>query len=128
MKTMIQKKEEVKREKHEIDASDRVLGRLAREIAELLSGKNKIDYTPHVDTGDFVEISNLEKLHIPHKKLKKKYYKHSGYPQGLKEKTLRQIWENDPQKVFIKAVRGMLPDNRLREERLKRLTFKNTNV
>ena len=124
MKTTILNKEKLKREEHVIDATDKSLGRLATEIAVFLMGKNRIDYTPHVDAGGFVEINNLSKLKISSKKEGKKYYRHSGYPKGLKTKTLKELWEKDPKKIINLAVRRMLPVNRLRKTRLSRLSFK----
>lgn len=125
MKTTIAKKENLQREKREIDASGKALGRLAEEIAVALMGKDKVMYTPHVDTGDFVEVSNADQIALTQKKKEdKKYYKHSGYPGGLKTKTLKQLWEEDHEEVLRKAVRGMLPVNRLRKPRLSRLSFK----
>lgn len=124
MKTTILKKETLDREKHEIDASGMSLGRLATKIAVIIMGKNRVDYTPHVDCGGFVEIKNLEKLNIYPKKEEKKYYRHTLYPGGLKTTTLKDLWAKSPKQVIMFAVRRMLPDNTLRKIRLSRISFK----
>ncbi len=124
MKTTILKKETLKREEHEIDATGLVLGRLATKIAVVIMGKNRVDYTPHVDCGGFVKIKNLEKLNIYPQKEEKKYYTHSLYPGGLKTTTLKDLWAKSPKQVIMLAVRRMLPDNTLRKARLSRISFK----
>jgi large subunit ribosomal protein L13 len=112
----------MKRETHIIDARNKVLGRLASEIATLLSGKHKIEFQPNLDLGDFVIVKNVEKIKIPRKKIEqKKYYRYSGYPGGLKEITLKKLFEKNPGEVLRKAVLGMLPKNKLRKKRIKRL-------
>lgn len=114
----------MKRQTHTIDATDKVLGRLATEIAVLLRGKQKTDFQPNQDTGDFVVIKNIDKIRITGKKMeKKKYYHHSGYLGGLKEISLKKLFERSPAEVFIKTVWGMLPRNKLRTEQIKRLKF-----
>jgi large subunit ribosomal protein L13 len=116
------KKEEVKRNWYLVDASGKTLGRLASKIAVLLMGKHKKDYTPHVDNGDFVVVINAEKIHVTGKKLEKKiYYKHTGYMGHLKETPLKDMLAKKPEEVIRLAVRGMLPKNRLRDRRMKRL-------
>ena len=122
MKTFMQKKEEVQRDWYLVDATGKTLGRLASEIAKILIGKHKPTYTPHVDGGDFVVVINAEKIHATGKKLDKKiYYRHTLYPGGLKETTLRKMLQEKPEEVIRLAVRGMLPKNKLRDRRMKRL-------
>ena len=112
----------MKRETHTIDATDKVLGRLATEIAVLLHGKSKPDFAPNKDIGDFVEVKNIKKLKITGKKMEQKvYYRHSGYMGGLKETPLKKLFQEDPGEVLKKAVFGMLPKNKLRSEIIKRL-------
>ena len=116
------KKEEVQREWYVVDATGKTLGRLASEIAKILIGKHKPTYTPHVDNGDFVVVINADKIHVTGKKLDKKvYYKHTGYMGHLKETTLREMLQKKPEEVIRLAVRGMLPKNKLRDRRMKRL-------
>ena len=122
MKTFMQRKEDVQREWYLVDATGKTLGRLASEIAKILMGKHKPTYTPHVDGGDFVVVVNAEKIHATGKKLNQKiYYRHTGYPGGLKEITLREMLQKKPEEVIRLAVRGMLPKNKLRDRRMKRL-------
>lgn len=105
-----------------IDAKNKSLGRLASEIAKYLMGKHKPDWCAHKDTGETVIVNNFSKIKIDKKKWEKKYYFKFGRKLGsLKRYTLKQIWEKDPKKVLIKAVSGMLPKNKLRKKRLKRL-------
>lgn len=114
----------MKRERYIIDATGKSLGRIASEIAIILQGKHKPDFNPAKDTGDFVIVKNVEKIKFSGKKLKKKkYYFHSGYLGGLKEFTLEEMFKKDPKKVLKLAVSGMLPKNKLRKRRLKRLKF-----
>lgn len=114
------------RKTHTIDATNKVLGRLATQIATLLRGKHKPDFVPHKDMGDFVRVENIEKIRVTGKKMEqKKYYRHSGYMGGLKETPLKKLFEKDPAEVLKKAVWGMLPKNKLRNEQIKRLKFKN---
>ncbi|ADY73893.1 ribosomal protein L13 [Desulfurobacterium thermolithotrophum DSM 11699] len=122
MKTFMLKKEEVQRDWYVVDATGKTLGRLASEIAKILIGKHKPTYTPHVDNGDFVIVINAEKIHVTGKKLDKKiYYKHTGYMGHLKETTLKEMLQKKPEEVIKLAVRGMLPKNKLRDRRMKRL-------
>jgi large subunit ribosomal protein L13 len=105
-----------------VDATGQTLGRLATRIADALRGKNKPVYTPHVDTGDFVIVVNAEKISVTGNKLAdKKYYRHSGYPGGLKVRTLAEQLERRPEEVIRKAVKGMLPRNRLARKQLTKL-------
>lgn len=105
-----------------IDATNKVLGRLATEIAVLLRGKNKTDFMPNKDMGDFVVIRNIKKIRVTGKKFEKKiYYHHSGYLGGLKETPFKKLFERDPGKVLKIAVFGMLPKNKLRAKQIKRL-------
>ena len=105
-----------------VDAEGQTLGRLATRIADALRGKDKPTYTPHVDTGDFVVVVNADKIHVTGNKLDdKKYYRHSGYPGGLKTRTLREQLDRRPTEVIRKAVRGMLPRNRLGRAQLRKL-------
>jgi len=122
MKTFMQRKEDVKREWFVVDATGKTLGRLATEIAKILMGKHKPTYTPHIDGGDFVIVVNAEKIFVTGKKLTNKvYYKHTGYMGHLKEATLKEMLEKKPEEVIRLAVRGMLPKNKLRDRRMKRL-------
>ena len=112
----------MKRETHTIDATGKVLGRLASEIAVLLRGKNKPDFLPSRDMGDFVVVKNVAKIKITGKKFDKKiYYHHTGYLGGLKKASFKELFRKDPAKVFKKAVFGMLPKNKLRDKQIKRL-------
>jgi large subunit ribosomal protein L13 len=105
-----------------IDATDKVLGRLAVKVAVLLQGKSRIDFAPNKNTGDLVIVKNINKIKITgNKKQNKIYYHHSGYLGGMKEITFEKLFEKDPEKVFKKAVFGMLPNNKLRAKRIKRL-------
>lgn len=112
----------MQRETHTIDATGKVLGRLATEVAILLRGKNKPDFAPNNDIGDFVVVKNINKIKITGKKLEGKiYYRHSGYLGGLKETPMNKLFKEDPVKVFKMAVFGMLPKNKLRDKQIKRL-------
>ena len=114
MKTYTAKPGEIQREWYVVDADGQTLGRLATRIADTLRGKGKPQYTPHVDTGDFVIVVNAEKIHVTGQKLDQKMVRrHSGYPGGLKERTLREQLQRRPTEVIRKAVKGMLPKNRL---------------
>jgi large subunit ribosomal protein L13 len=105
-----------------VDAEGKTLGRLATQIADTLRGKTKPQYTPHVDTGDFVVVVNAEKIRVTGNKLDGKiYYRHSGYPGGLKQRTLREQLERRPTEVLRTAVKGMLPRNRLARRQLTKL-------
>jgi large subunit ribosomal protein L13 len=122
MKTKVLKKNDVERRWYVVDAADKVLGRLCSRIARVLTGKNKAQYTPHVDCGDFVVVVNADKFRVTGKKMKDKmYYSHSFYPGGLKQTSLESMLEKHPEKVIHHAVSGMLPKNRLRAKRLHRL-------
>ena len=122
MKTYTAKPGEVTREWYLVDADGQTLGRLATQIADALRGKRKPQYTPHVDTGDFVVVVNAEKIMVTGNKLdQKKYYRHSGYPGGLKERTLREQLERRPTEVIRKAVKGMLPKNKLAARQIVKL-------
>jgi large subunit ribosomal protein L13 len=121
-KTYQPKETEIKREWHFLDAKGKVLGRLASQIATLLMGKHKKTYTPHLDMGDWVVVKNAKDVKVTGKKeLLKIYYHHSGYPGGLKKVTFAQLREKNPAKIIELAVRRMLPANRLRDKRMKRL-------
>jgi large subunit ribosomal protein L13 len=105
-----------------VDATGLTLGRLATQIADALRGKRKPEYTPHIDTGDFVVVVNAEKIAVTgNKRADKKYYRHSGYPGGLKERTLNDMLERRPEEVIRHAVKGMLPRNRLGRKQLTKL-------
>jgi len=111
-------------ETHQVNADGQILGRLATQIANLLRGKNKVGFTLHQDHGDFVVVSNSQKIAVTGKKLTDKiYYRHSTYPGSLKEKTLEKMLATKPEQVIYLAVKNMLPNNRLRQLWLKRLTF-----
>ena len=122
MKTYTAKPREIEQAWRLVDADGQILGRLATEIADTLRGKNKPAYTPHVDTGDFVIVVNAEKIHVTGNKLDQKiYYRHSGYPGGLRERTLREQLDRRPEEVLRKAVKGMLPKNKLAAAQLRKL-------
>jgi large subunit ribosomal protein L13 len=121
-KTWNAKPGEVARDWYVVDADGQTLGRLATQIADTLRGKRKPQYTPHVDTGDFVVVVNAEKIVVTGDKLDSKiYYRHSGYPGGLRQRTLREQLERRPEEVIRKAVKGMLPRNRLARAQLTKL-------
>ncbi|MEE3286905.1 MAG: 50S ribosomal protein L13 [Pseudomonadota bacterium] len=114
MGTYSAKPETVRRDWYLIDATDKVLGRLASEVATRLRGKHKPEYTPHVDTGDHIIVVNAAKIRVTGKKVeKKKYYRHTGYPGGIRETSLSDELENHPERVIERAVKGMLPKNSL---------------
>ena len=122
MKTFSLKNTEVSRDWVIFDASDKVLGRFATKIADKLRGKDKPTFTPHVDGGDFVVVINAEKLKVTGNKAdQKKYYKHSLYPGGLKEKSYKEVLENNPERIIENAVKGMLPKNKLGKSMIKKL-------
>jgi large subunit ribosomal protein L13 len=105
-----------------VDASEKTLGRLATQIADVLRGKRKPEYTPHIDTGDFVVVVNAEKIRVTGSKLQhKQYHKHSGYPGGLRTRTLEEMLDRRPEEVIRLAVKGMLPRNRLGRQQLRKL-------
>lgn len=112
----------MKRETHTIDATNKVLGKLAVEIAVLLRGKHKVNFQLNIDSGDFVSVKNVDKIKFTGKKLeKKKYYHHTGYIGSLKETSLGKLFEKNPAEVLRRAVFGMLPSNKLRKEQINRL-------
>ena len=116
------KEQDIERDWYVIDAQGQTLGRLATRVATILRGKNKPLYTPHVDCGDYVIVVNAEKIHVTGQKMtQKRYYRHSGYPGGLKEVTLRDQLQKFPNRVVEAAVRGMLPKNRLGRRMFKKL-------
>ena len=122
MKTFVAKQREVDRKWYLVDAEDKILGRLATQIATRLRGKHKPTFTPHADTGDFIVVVNAEKVALSGKKWDKKiYYRHSGYIGGLKEISARKLLEKKPEDVLRFAVRGMLPKNSLGRRQLKKL-------
>ena len=113
---------EVERKWYVVDAEGRTLGRLATEIARILRGKNKPQYTPHVDTGDFVVVVNAEKVVVTGRKAEQKIYRrHSGYPGGLKTTTYEQMLERRPTEILRRAVKGMMPKTRLARQQLRKL-------
>jgi large subunit ribosomal protein L13 len=121
-KTWNAKKGEVERRWYLVDADGQTLGRLATRIADTLRGKGKPQYTPHVDTGDFVVVVNAEKVVVTGQKLdQKRYYRHSGYPGGIRSRTLREQLDRRPEEVLRVAVKGMLPKNRLARQQLGKL-------
>jgi large subunit ribosomal protein L13 len=122
MKTWNAKTHEVERHWYVVDAEGQTLGRLATRIADALRGKRKPEYTPHIDTGDFVVVVNADKIAVTGKKREQKiYYRHSGYPGGLRERTLSEELERRPTEVLRKAVKGMLPRNRLARQQITKL-------
>ena len=122
MKTYSTKASDIKREWHVIDASDKVLGRFATQVASLLMGKHKPIYSPNLDTGDFVVVINATKVQVTGNKMKQKlYYRHSGYPGGLKSISLEKMMQTHPTRVIEHAVKGMLPHNRLGAKMFKKL-------
>ncbi len=122
MKTYSAKPGEIQRDWYVVDAEGKTLGRLATQIADTLRGKNKPTYTPHTDTGDFVVVVNAEKIRVTGQKLDQKmYYNHSGFPGGLRTRTLRQQLDRRPTEVLRKAVKGMLPRNSLARRQITKL-------
>ena len=122
MSTSVAKKEEVQKDWYVVDLEDKVLGRAATEIARVLSGKHKADYTPSVDTGDFVIVLNAEKVRLTGNKLsQKKYYRHSGYTGSLKAITADKLLEKAPEELIRRAVKGMLPKNKLGRQMYRKL-------
>ncbi len=125
------------RQYHLFDAQGKVLGRLATEIAKTLSGRNKVDYVPHIDGGDFVIVINMDKIHVTGNKMDDKiYHKYSGYPGGISSIALKDLLKKDAGKVMQNAVYGMLPKNKLRDKMMLRLhvfggsehSFKNIEI
>jgi large subunit ribosomal protein L13 len=120
--TFTPKPNDIERAWHVVDAEGKVLGRVATEVATLLRGKHKPIWAPHVDTGDHVIVVNAARLSItPRKADQKRYYRHSGYPGGLREEPLAHLHERDPERVVRLAVKGMLPKNRLGRAMLRKL-------
>ncbi len=120
--TYTTKADDIHRQWHLFDAKGKTLGRLASRIAPLLIGKNKVKYAPHLDMGDHVVVVNAEKIAVTGRKEKNKiYYRHSRYPGHLKEETLGELRERAPEKIIERAVKRMVPSNRLRDARLSRL-------
>ena len=122
MKTYSPKPEDANREWFIVDATDKILGRLATEISIRLRGKHKPEFAPHMDMGDFIVVINADKIKVTGQKLDKKmYYKHTNHPGGLKEKTLREMLAIKPENVITAAVKGMLPKNKLAAQQIKKL-------
>ena len=122
MKTFVATAENRQRDWYVVDAEGQTLGRLATQIADALRGKRKPTYTPHVDTGDFVVVVNAEKIHVTGNKLEQKtYWRHSGYPGGIRSRTLGELLEQRPEEVIRRAVKGMIPRNRLGRQQLRKL-------
>lgn len=122
MKTFSAKAHEVKRDWFIIDASDKVLGRVASEIASRLRGKHKAEYTPHVDTGDYIVVINAEKITVTGRKFKDKiYYRHTGFPGGIKSMSFDKLQAQHPARIIELAVKGMLPKNVLGREMYRKL-------
>ena len=122
MKTYVANSENRERNWLIVDATGQTLGRLATQIADALRGKRKPEYTPHVDTGDFVVVINAEKIAVTgNKRAEKRYYRHSGYPGGLKSRTLEEMLQRRPEEVIRIAVKGMMPRNRLARKQITKL-------
>ena len=122
MKTYSLKKEEVQRNWFVVDATDRVLGRVATKIADKIRGKDKPSFTPHTDGGDYVIVINAEKIKVTGSKYNNKiYYRHSLYPGGLKSQTFKELNKNNPERIIEEAVKGMLPKNKLGKSMIKKL-------
>ena len=123
MKTYMAKNGEVAQEWHVVDVSDKILGRIATKIATILMGKHRPEYTPHVDTGDFVVVINAAKIRVTgaSKPTTRTFQRYSGYPGGLKETTLKEMMKKNPAKVITEAVRRMLPKNKLATVMLSKL-------
>ncbi|MBJ37623.1 MAG: 50S ribosomal protein L13 [Gammaproteobacteria bacterium] len=122
MRTISAKKETVRHEWLLVDAEGQTLGRMASGIANRLRGKHKAEFTPHVDTGDYVVVINADKIHVTGNKVRDKmYYRHSGYPGGLKEASLGEMMQKSPEDVVRLAVKGMMPKNRLSRAMLSKL-------
>ena len=122
MKTYSLKKEEVQRNWFVVDATDRVLGRVATKIADKIRGKDKPTFTPHTDGGDYVIVINAEKIKVTGSKFNNKiYYRHSLYPGGLKSQTFKELNQKNPERIIEEAVKGMLPKNKLGKSIIKKL-------
>ncbi|MDQ3571663.1 MAG: 50S ribosomal protein L13 [Actinomycetota bacterium] len=122
MKTYVATPENRQRDWYVVDAEGKTLGRLATQLADVLRGKRKPQYTPHCDTGDFVVVINAEKIAVTGRKLEQKtYFRHSGYPGGIRSRTLAEMLDRRPEEVIRKAVKGMLPRNKLARAQLLKL-------
>jgi large subunit ribosomal protein L13 len=122
MKTYVANSEDRQRDWLIVDAAGQTLGRLATQLADALRGKRKPTYTPHVDTGDFVIVVNAEKIHVTgNKRADKLYYRHSGYPGGLRSRTFEEMMARRPEQIIRLAVKGMMPRNRLARKQLTKL-------
>jgi len=122
MKTFSAKAHEVKRDWYIVDATDKILGRVATEIARRLRGKHKAEFTPHVDTGDYIVVINAEKITVTGRKFKEKmYYRHSGFPGGIKSISFDKLQDKNPVRIIELAVKGMLPKNVLGREMYRKL-------
>ena len=122
MKTFVATPENRQRDWYVVDADGKTLGRLATQIADALRGKRKPEYTPHCDTGDYVVVINAERIRVTgNKRADKIYYRHTGYPGGIKSRTLQEQLDRQPEEVIRKAVKGMLPKNRLARQQINKL-------
>lgn len=122
MKTKSYKNTDLEKKWLLLDASDKTLGRLSTKISSILMGKNKAQYTPHNDLGDYIVVINAEKVKVTgNKDIQKKYYRHSRYPGGLKSSTFSEIIEKNPEDIILKAVKGMLPKNKLSNSMISKL-------
>jgi large subunit ribosomal protein L13 len=122
MKTYVAKPSDRERNWLLVDANGKTLGRLATQIADVLRGKRKPEYTPHIDTGDFVVVVNAEKIHVSgNKRQDKRYYRHSGYPGGLRSRSFEEMQARRPEEIVRLAVKGMMPRNRLARKQLTKL-------
>jgi len=122
MKTYSAKPGEITRDWYLVDAEGKTLGRIATQIADRLRGKGKTVFTPHVDTGDFVVVVNAEKIHVTgNKRADKRYYRHSGYPGGLRSRTFEEMQARRPEEIIRLAVKGMMPRNRLARKQITKL-------
>ena len=122
MKTYVAKPDDRQRDWYVVDAEGQTLGRLATSLADMLRGKREPEYTPHIDTGDFVVVINAEKIRVTGDKLNsKRYWRHSGYPGGIRSRTLAEMLEKQPEEVIRKAVKGMMPRNSLARKQLLKL-------
>ena len=129
METTSIRAEEITRDWYLVDADNQILGRLASKVAQILRGKNKPYFTPHMDMGDFVVIINAEKVKVTgNKEADKTYFRHSGYPGGITEINLKKVRQQHPEKIITNAVKGMLPHNRLGRKLLKHLKIYATEV
>ena len=129
MKTKNFKTNEVDKKWHLIDAENKTLGRLSSRVSLILMGKNKSQYTPNNDLGDFIVIINAEKIKLTgNKEFQKKYFRHSGYPGGLKSTTVQELRKDKPEQIILKAVKGMLPKNKLADKMISKLkVYKGSN-